>query len=326
MAGQRAGSRDGIRHPHLSSVLLAVICVGRLNAQSLDEPANTALPVLEPAARQVAKLNVPIHPTVAASPDGRFFAALQTRPDPILWIVPTDGGEPFAFRKRWAIYRPRWAPSGNRIGFIAAIGPPRIWTVEVDPESGRPIDPPRMLIRTNANAFAFSPDGERVALVSSRSTAAGASEIHIVDWESRRYRVLPRESGMVYWLDWSPDGKSIYYGVTPSESTEDTAHRVVRADVVSGATETVLRVGEFLGLSADGTQLLYRPAEPDPAGTEVLELATAGGEPLMRLVIPAGPTPRWGADPTSLLQIRAEGAGSAVLQILLCREHDPEAR
>jgi Tol biopolymer transport system component len=224
-----------------------------------------------------------------------------------LWIVPTDGGEPFAFRKTWATYNPRWAPSGNRIGFIAAIGPPRIWTVEVDPESGRPIDPPRMLIRTNANAFAFSPDGERIALVSSRATAAGRSEIHIVDWESRRSRVLLRESGTIYWLDWAPDAESIYYGVIPTDSSGEATHRVVRAHARTGSSENVLEVEEFLGLSSDGARLAYRPAGEQHADHSVVELATTAGEILVQLLMPARPTARWGAGLGSLFQTRVAG-------------------
>ena len=293
--------------PLAPCALLLLACAVTLRAQVPTKPADTTIEELRPTPRQVAELDFPAHPSISASPNGRFLAALQTRPDPVLWIVPTDGGEPFAFRKTWATYSPRWAPSGNRIGFIAAIGPPRIWTVEVDPESGRPIDPPRMLIRTNANAFAFSPDGERIALVSSRATAAGRSEIHIVEWESRRSRVLLRESGTIYWLDWAPDAESIYYGVIPTDSPGDATHRVVRAHVRTGSSENVLEVEEFLGLSSDGARLAYRPAGEQHADHAVVELATTAGEILVQLLMPARPTARWGAGLGSLFQTRVAG-------------------
>lgn len=285
------------------------------NAQVTAELTDITLAVITPSARRIAALEIPIHQTVAPSPDGSFLAALQTRPDPVLWIVPTDGGEPFAFRKTWATYYPRWAPSGNRIGFIAAIGPTRIWTVEVDPASGRPIDPPRMLIRTNANAFAFSPDGDRIALVTSRSTAAGRSEIQIVDWESRKFRVLLREDGAIYRLDWAADGESIYYGIIPNDSTGPVTHRIVRANAKSGATSRVLDVGEFLGLSLDGSQLAYRPAGDELADADLVELASTDGEVSMRLVIPAGPAPRWSAGPDSFLQTRIVGDTTEIWEI-----------
>jgi len=291
--------------------LLALACAGQLRAQTQVEHADPAPIVVRPVPRRFAELDVPLHPAVAPAPDGRFFAALQTRPDPVLWIVPADGGEPFAFRKMWAAYKPRWAPSGNRIGFIAAIGPPRIWTVEVDPATGRPIDPPRLLYRTAANAFAFSPDGERVAFVPRSTTAAGASEIHIVEWESRRVRRLLREDGMIYRLDWSPDGAFIYYGLAPN-APADSTHRVVRARVANGSAQTVLHVQEFLGLAPDGWTLLYRPAHAEQSQRDVLELALTGGERLVRIAVPAGATPTWGPSAASLVQVRASEAGDEI--------------
>lgn len=294
--------------------LLALACAGELCAQTQVEQANPAPIVVRPALRRLAELEVPLHPAVAPSPDGRFFAALQTRPDPVLWIVPTDGGEPFAFRKMWAAYKPRWAPSGNRIGFIAAIGPPRIWTVEVDPASGRPMDPPRLLYRSAANAFAFSPDAESVAFVPRHTTDAGASEIHIVEWESRRVRRLLRENGMIYRLDWSPDRSFIYYGLAPN-APADSLHRVVRARVANGSTQNVLHVQEFLGLAPDGSMLLYRPADLDESQRDVLELALASGEPLVRIAVAAGATPTWGPGAASLAQVHASEASDEIWEI-----------
>lgn len=294
--------------------LLALACAGELSAQTPVEPVDIAPVVFRPTPRRFAELDVPLDPGVAPSPDGRFFAALQTRPDPVLWIVPADGGEPFAFRKMWAAYKPRWAPSGNRVGFIAAIGPPRIWTVEVDPASGEPVDPPRLLYRTAANAFAFAPDGERIAFVPRSTTAAGASEIHIVEWESRRVRRLLREDGMIYRLDWSPDGAFIYYGLVPN-APGDSTHRVVRARVGHGSTQTVLRVQEFFGLSPDGWTLLYRPADAGESQRDVLELALTGGEPLVRIALPDGATPTWGPSAASLVQARASEAGDEIWEI-----------
>lgn len=249
------------------SATLTFAVAGSLSAQS---PAPDSTPrLLTPQPQRVAEIDAPIHPTVAPSPGGRMFAAIQTRPAPVLWIVPADGGEPFAFREMWAAYAPRWSPSGDRVGFIAAIGPPRIWTVELDSSTARPIDPPRLLIRTSANAFAFSPDGARIALVASRSTAAGVSEIHIVGWESRDSRVLLRESGAIYRLDWAPDARSIYYGLVPNEPSPESPHRLKRVSVASGRSATLRAGGEFLGLSPDGRLVLQRPA-PDVDGADNL--------------------------------------------------------
>lgn len=293
-----------------------------LATDSVTPPADSVMPLadsvltLAPRPVRVATVAAPIHPTVAPSPDGRMFAAIQTRPDPILWIVPADGSEPYAFRKMWAAYYPRWSPSGERLGFIAAIGPPRIWTVELDLETGRPIDPPRLLIYIEANAFAFSPDGARIALVASRSTAAGASEIHIIDWETRSRRRLLRERGSIYRLDWAPDGRSIYYGLVPSAPSPEAPHRVKKASAASGSVGAVRDGGEFLGLAPNGEWLLQRvPA--DSAGSEnLVEVVGLDDGRVTRIRLPSGVrSVSWAGTSDALVLVAPIEDGDGIWQI-----------
>ncbi len=298
-------------------IVLTVIALWALVASS--GPLAAQVETSEPAVtvkdasggRRIATLHVPISPGVAPSPDGRFIAVMQTRPDPILWIVPTDGGEPFAFRKMWAAYKPRWAASGDRLGFIAVIGPPRVWTVEMDPGSGRPLDPPRLLYRTPVNAFAFSPDASSIAFIPRQTTAAGASQVHVANWETRSVGVLLRESGVIYQLDWAADGRWIYYGLAPALPA-DTADSVKRVNIFDGSTETVLQAREYLGLSQDGRTLLYRPVGADDSRT--VETATLDGAHLSTFRLPDGSRAVWGPNAT-LLQVRAGPAGDEIWSI-----------
>jgi hypothetical protein len=268
MAGKM---RFRIRLAALTALLATALAASPLVAQQ-SQLEDAATKRIAPEPELVARIDVAIHPTVAPSPDSRFYAAIQTRPDPVLWIVPTDRSDPFAFRKMWAAYHARWSPSGNRIGFIAAIGPPRVWTVEVDPASGRAMDPPRLLIRTGANAFAFSPDGARIALVASRSTAAA---------------VLLRERGMIYRLDWSPDGRSIYYGLDAS-STNGASHEVKQVCLATGSAKAVRAVGEYVGLSLDGKALLARPVEGDQGGDNLVEVVALEEGLVTTIELPPG--------------------------------------
>jgi Tol biopolymer transport system component len=296
--------------------LLALTLATPLAAVQADVGARESLPAPVTARPlRIADLAVPLQPTLAISPDGRFFAAVQSRPDPILWIIPADGGEPFSYRRMWAAYKPRWSPSGKRIGFIAGIGPPRIWTVEVDPATARPIDPPRLLIRTAANAFAFSPDGERVALIASHSTAAGVSEIRIVTWETRAERILLRENGLIYRVDWSPDGQFLYYGVSPTGFGAEPANFIVRCRVVTGKPTTVRRVGEFLGLSPDGQYLLFRPTDNEGAAGSRLLMATVDGDTPVEIEVPGGAQAAWGASSSSLVQISYGDSGDTIWRL-----------
>ncbi|HSG82631.1 MAG TPA: hypothetical protein VLC48_10295 [Gemmatimonadota bacterium] len=295
------------------ALLVGLILTVEVEAQT-GEASFDSVNTFKPEPIAFAKIAVPIHPAVAPSPGGRFFAVLQVRPDPVLWVVPGDGGEPIAYRKMWAAYMPRWAPSGNRIGFVAGFGPPRIWTIEVDPASGRPVDPPRMLYRAEVNAYAFSPDGEWIAFVPRRSTAKGASEIYIIEWETRKVRFLLRESGLIYRLDWAPDGAHIYYGLAP-DAIDDPVHRVVRASVRGGSRATVMETGEYLGLAPDGVSILHRPNDFEAIRVGALEIASRNGEPLLRIAVPRGVSPTWGASSAYLVQVRANEAGDEIVAI-----------
>lgn len=318
--------------PRAAALIILAASVGLSAAKSAraqveDSAGAVHVPVARTVPVRLTTLEVPIHPRVAPAPNGDRFAAIQVRPRPVLWIVPTGGGEPFSFREMWAAYHARWSPAGQRIGFIAAIGPPRIWTVEVDSTSGRPMAPPRMLIRTGANAFAFAPDGETIALVASRSTAAGASAIHLVDWASRRYRVLLSEEGVIYRLDWAPTGGHIYYGLLPEDGEAGDVHRIVRADVRNGARMTVRISGEFLGLAPDGSRLLYRPREKWDSEREVVEIAPLDDGSPFRLTLPADAgEPYWSADSNALLTVRAQPAGDEVWEIPLPPQPSTSAR
>lgn len=300
-----------------SGLTAALLAMAASPAMAQAPPADTTLKPPAPLPMRIVEIAAPIHPTVAPSPDGRMFAAIQPRPDPILWIIPADGSEPYAFRKMWAAYYPRWSPSGDRVGFIAAIGPPRVWTVELDPATGRPMDPPRLLIYIEANAFAFSPDGARIALVGARSTAAGASEIHVIDWETRRNRVLLRERGAVYRMDWAPDGRSIYYGLVPDAPSPDAPDQVKTVSLASGATTTVHAGGEFLGLSPNGELLLQRLVQDDDAGSEnLVEVISLNDGSVKRIRLPSGVrSVVWAANSDALVFVVPAGDGDEIQQI-----------
>jgi Tol biopolymer transport system component len=174
-----------------------------------------------------------------------------------------------------------------------------------------------MLIRTDANAFAFAPDGGRIALVVARSTARGASEIRIVDWESRRERVLLRERGVIDRLDWSADGKLIFYGLLSHTPGGDAVTSVRCVPAAGGAAETVLERVVYLGLAPDGSYLLYRRLDDDAATTVVQAMPLTDG-PSLRIELPAGfDAPVWSSSATGLLQVRYSAGGAEIWEIPL---------
>ena len=82
----------------MAAILTTLLCLLLQTdaAAQTDGAPDSSVYIYRPEPVVIAGIDVPIHPAVAPSPDGRFFAVLQTRPDPILWIVPTDTGAPFS--------------------------------------------------------------------------------------------------------------------------------------------------------------------------------------------------------------------------------------
>ncbi len=129
--------------------------------------------------------------------------------------------------------------------------------------------------------------------------------------------MLLREDGTIDWLDWAPDGEHIYYGTTPNSPGRPGGRTLVRARLPGGARQRLAEVGEFLGLSLDGTRLLYRPLPDKQASRRVLQLSDVDAKPLSRWAAPQGSAPQWGADTTSLLQVRPAGSGNVIVELTL---------
>ena len=79
-----------------------------------------------------------------------------------------------------------------------------------------------------ASASASSASSSTLSRAARKAAAKGASEVYIIKWETRKVRFLLRESGLIYRLDWAPDGTHLYYGLAP-DAADEPRHRVVRA-------------------------------------------------------------------------------------------------
>jgi dipeptidyl aminopeptidase/acylaminoacyl peptidase len=162
------------------------------------------------------------------SPDGRSLAFARKG---ALWLMPVDGGEP----RRLATGAlepdaPKFSPDGTRVAFLAAepladavkkarwarggairweheYANAKLWVVPVAGGEPRAVSGDR-----NVLAFAWSPDGRRLALVSSASAdpyvASNLTDAAVVDAASGALgRALDRAPGTYGAPAWSPDGK-----------------------------------------------------------------------------------------------------------------------
>jgi Tol biopolymer transport system component/predicted Ser/Thr protein kinase len=142
---------------------------------------------------------------VAFSKDGKWIAYVSLR-DFALWVSRIDGtGKLQLTYPPDGTALPRWSPDGTKVAFMSAkTGKPwKIFAISAQggtPEELLPQD-------TSESDPGWSADGTR--LVFSRlPDSANASDIRILDVNTRQVAVLPGSSGL-FSPRWSPDGRYI---------------------------------------------------------------------------------------------------------------------
>ena len=95
-----------------------------------------------------------------------------------VWLISTSGGSPRNLTPEGGGATPRWSPDGSLIAFYASRkGISGLWVMKADGSGQRLIAP---VLRTNyhlksaGESFAWSPDGTRIAFLTSPESAPGA--------------------------------------------------------------------------------------------------------------------------------------------------------
>lgn len=190
---------------------------------------------------------------IAWSPDGRWISLPPTDSGRGFWVISPDGSG-------WRDLLPstivtnlsgakEWAPDGHRIGYVNGVGgsgvgcpdgctPGSVWTVGFDggPATfmvGPTVDGDPTTEDEQFGAFAWSPDGQEMAIVSfrktmeDRATKSFSSVQSLQRFDTRLGRLLPVTSGTLAIrgenvltvtgdvvgpsLFWTPDGRRIFY-------------------------------------------------------------------------------------------------------------------
>jgi dipeptidyl aminopeptidase/acylaminoacyl peptidase len=219
------------------------------------------------------------------APDGQTLAFLSDRSGKTqIYLMPRDGGEArAATHHATPVQAFQWSPDGRRIAFTAADPPsedeerkakagedqvvvdatfdwPKLWTLDV--ASGGET---RLLADDlNVEAFTWSPDGARVALVARPTT--------LYDFVRRReIYVMPAGGGPLTRLTdndtpesdlvWAKDGRSIFYTAPDESRFVNAESKLFRIDV---NTRTIARLAgsyeygiESPALAPDGRRLLF---------------------------------------------------------------------
>jgi dipeptidyl aminopeptidase/acylaminoacyl peptidase len=158
-----------------------------------------------------------------------------------------------------------------------------VWTLPIDPEAGRQTGPARRISVRSGRMPAFSPDGRWIAFSALPATDTAGVRIVVVPVTGGAERVVLRAQGYVRNLEWSRDGRWIYFqhGTGAAGGRRRTVSRVPS----EGGGEQVLQAAiDFHGLSPDGRFIAYT-IDGNPTGT-TLGFATADGLELVRYRAP----------------------------------------
>ncbi len=228
-------------------VVLLALLAGSVTAQTVLQPARSwTLPDMEPN-------------YFAPSPDGRLVLAFDDV-DVLYVLDRASGTSTEAARGQFVDLT--WSPAGNRIAFYRLPeggGPGHIWTMPVDPSTGRPTGAPRRASMRPGREPAFSRDGEQIAFRSINDTTSfgtyGApADLVVVPADGGPERVLYEGALPPTPLGWSADNAWVYFG---SFEAAVRRARVMRVAVSGGPAELVVTgTGQGPGLAPDGRLVL----------------------------------------------------------------------
>ncbi len=204
----------------------------------------------------------------AWSPDGKeiaFTSNFTGRNN--LWKVNADGGWPIQLsqsddRQSGAV----WSPDGKWIVFQSDTGGSEIYDLYAIPSDGGEVMNLTNTTDVSETGAVWSHDGKFVA-ISYKPKTASATDIAILDWNTRAVRNLTQEKTPDHlWTGpfWSHDDKFIYATRTNVAFTDSDVFRI---DVASGAQENLTthegeRRNEVSSISPDGRQLLLTSDKP----------------------------------------------------------------
>ena len=191
------------------------------------------------------------------SPDGKqiAFMNLAQGKRSAVYLVSADGGAPRpVLQEEHNQEHPSWSPDGNSliISYLYFLepAPPRITIVNL---KGGTVD----LVPGSEGLWeaAWSPDGRHIV-----ARALDSHALMLFDWRTKRWSELVKSD--VGWLQWSKDGRDVYFERLGSDSA------IMRVHLEDGKTEKIVDLtdikntgsagGLWFGVTPDGSPLLLR--------------------------------------------------------------------
>jgi Tol biopolymer transport system component len=207
--------------------------------------------------------------------------------------------------------QPSLSPDGRRLAFAVQSLNSDLWTIPLDPASGRIAGEPRAMVATTRedSRGAWSPDGRTIAFNSDR---LGDMNIWLHSLEDGTDRQLTRGPGGDYQADWSPDGRLVTFFSSRAGNAD-----IWVVDAVAGAMRQLtqdpgLDINPFY--SPTGTYIAF---QSDRGGRFELWVMMADGSNPRRVARAeaSGHFMRWFRDGKHILFASGDGADRKIYRV-----------
>ena len=218
----------------------------------------------------------------AWSPDGKSIAfTTDVTGVPNLWKVPSTGGWPLQLSaSNDREYDAVWSPDGRWIVYQSDHGGNEMWDIYAIPAAGGKSINLTNTPKVSETSPLWSPNGSEL-LISRERRNSPVSNIAILDWKTRKVRLITHEKAPDYiWSGalWSPGGHYVYASRVTVAFTNANVYRI---DAATGKMRKLTRhrgnVLELLSsISPDGKTLLITSNALNGSDNVALMNATSG--------------------------------------------------
>jgi dipeptidyl aminopeptidase/acylaminoacyl peptidase len=215
------------------------------------------------------------------------------------------------------------SPAGNALAYTKSGEGRRdqhVWMLFLDPATGLARSPERQIGMHPSDVPSISPDGKSIAFARDDPSGVGQTVVTAPIGGGAERVVAPRQPSNLANIRWTPDGKTLFFGVNPpvacvpawsclplAPDLRDPLGAIDRVAATGGpvATVAIARRGRP-GLSPDGRTLLYLDAVTPSARQWVV--ANADGTRRDTLTLPPSETPvGWWRGSVVLIETVATG-------------------
>jgi Tol biopolymer transport system component len=211
------------------------------------------------------------------------------------------------------------SPAGNALAYTksgADRGEQHVCVRLLDPATGLARGPERQIGVHSSDVPAISPDGKSVAFARDDPSGVGQTLVIAPIGGGTERAVAPRLPSSLGNIRWTPDGKTLFFGVNPpvacvpgwsclplAPDQRDPPGAIERVAASGGTITTVVTARDVApGLSPDGTTLMFADVVTNAARQWII--ANADGTRRDTVTLPAGQAPvGWLRGSTVLIRI-----------------------